>query len=186
MKKVMGCFLAIMMALAVAASAADSAKVEMSVMPAGAPPEMKLLTAMEGTFQIVTKMRQDPSQPWQEGTGTVSNKLILDGCALEQTYAQLMGQMPYQGLGIICFHRGLGQWQYTWADNMGYGMSYYLGTFADGKLIVSGEDKLPDMTMMNRVTTSNITDKQYEWMIETSMDGGKTWFVMGTAVYTKK
>ncbi|MDD4051562.1 MAG: DUF1579 family protein [candidate division Zixibacteria bacterium] len=165
---------------------ADSTRAEAPSMMMGAPAEMKMIAALAGTWDVAMKARMDPSQPWSETRGICLNTLVLDGCGLEQKFDGQMPMGPYRGIGMIAFHRGIGKWQYTWMDNMFGAMGYYLGTFADGKLVVSGEDVMPGITMWTRITTYNITDKSYEWTMESSMDGGKAWVVSGTAVYTKK
>lgn len=169
-----------------ALTAADSTKAEAPSMMMGAPPEMKQIAAMAGTWDVAMKARMDPSLPWSETKGTCINTVVLDGCGLEQKFDGQTDEGPYRGMGMISFHRGLGKWQYTWLDNMFGAMGFYQGTLTDGKLVVSGEDVMPGMTMWTRITTYNITDKKYDWTMESSMDGGKTWVVSGTAVYTRK
>jgi hypothetical protein len=183
---VMSLVVAGLLLLSLPLSAADSTKAGAPSMIMGAPAEMKMIAAMAGTWDVAMKARMDPSQPWSETKGICVNTLVLDGCGLEQKFDGQTDEGPYRGMGMISFHLGLGKWQYTWLDNMFGAMGFYQGIFADGKLIVSGEDVMPGMTMWTRITTYNITDKKYDWTMESSMDGGKTWIVSGTAVYTKK
>lgn len=166
--------------------AADSAQAEIPMMTVGAPPEMKQIAAMEGTWDVVMQMRMSAEAPWMESKGVCVNKLVLDGCALEQTMTADVGGMPMKGTGMTCFNRGSGKWQSSWIDNLSAGLGLYEGDFKDGRLVVSGVDKMPGMTMLSRITTYNITPTRFDWLGENSFDNGATWIETMKGVYTKR
>ena len=157
-----------------------------SVPQVGAPPEMKQIAMLEGTWDLAIQLRMDPKAPWTETKAVSVNKLILDGCAMEQTFTGEMLGMPFAGINFTCYSRGLGKWQNSWIDNLAGAISLYEGDFVNGKLIVAGVDKMPGMTVLSRSTTFNITPKRYDWLMENSFDNGATWIETMKAVYTKR
>jgi hypothetical protein len=50
---------------------------------------------------------------------------------------------------------------------------------------MTGEDMMGGASMLTRITTKNMTATSYDWIMDMSMDQGKTWATVGTAVYTK-
>ena len=152
----------------------------------GAPPEMKQIAMVEGPGDLTIQMRMDPKAPWTETKAVSVNKLILDGCAMEQSYSGELLGLPFSGVNLTCYSRALGKWQNSWIDNLAGAISLYEGDFVDGKLTVAGVDKMPGMTVLSRSTTYNITPKQYEWLMENSFDNGTTWLETMKAVFTKR
>jgi hypothetical protein len=181
-------FTAVCIGLAMAGPlwAADSAKAEIPMMTVGAPPEMKQVAVLEGTWDVVMQMRMSAEAPWMESKGVCVYKMALDGCALEQTMTADVGGMPMTGTGMTCFNRGSGKWQSSWIDNLSAGLSLYEGDFTNGRMVVSGVDKLPGMTVISRITTYNITPARFDWLAESSFDNGATWVEVMKGVFTKK
>jgi hypothetical protein len=166
--------------------AADGTKVEMPMMTTGAPPEMKQVAILEGTWDAAMQVRMGPETPWIEAKALCIYKMVLDGCALEQTFTGDMAGMSIKGTGLTCFNRGSGKWQSSWIDNTAAGLSLYEGDFKDGRMVVSGVDKMPGMTVLSRITTFNITPARFDWLVENSFDKGATWVETMKAVFTKK
>lgn len=183
---IMTVILAGLLMLAVPLQAADSVKTEIPMMATGAPPEMKQVAILEGTWDAAMQMRMGPETPWIETKTVCIYKMILDGCALEQTCTGEMDGMQIKGTGLTCFNRGSGKWQNSWIDNTMAGLSLYEGDFKDGRLVVSGIDKLPGMTVLSRITTFNITPARFDCLVENSFDNGATWVETMKAVFTKK
>ncbi|NMC42730.1 MAG: DUF1579 domain-containing protein [candidate division Zixibacteria bacterium] len=181
-------FAAVLIGLSVAGPlwAADSTKAEIPMMAVGAPPEMKQMVVFEGTWDVAMQMRMSAEAPWTETKGVCVYKMVLDGCALEQTMTADVGGMAMTGTGLTCFNRGSGKWQTSWIDNLSAGMSLYEGDFKDGRLVVSGVDKMPGMTMLSRITTYNITPTKFDWLAESSFDNGATWVETMKGLYTKR
>lgn len=177
----------LVMLMAVTAMAQDKKPEGQPPMEMGAPPEMKQVDFMIGIWDVDMQYRMSPEAEWAETNAVNTNDLILDGCVLQSTFEGDMGGAPMKGLSFVTYSRGLGKWQTMWTDNMGYGMSLYTGDFADGKMVFTGKDVMPDGTeMMSRITSYNITDTKYDWMMENSKDDGQTWFTSMKATYTKR
>jgi hypothetical protein len=73
-----------------------------------------------------------------------------------------------------------------WLDTMGGKMSFYTGEKKDGKTILSGEEVWQGKEYLSRIVIFNETPTRFEWTMDNSFDGGKTWQTAGKAVYTKK
>lgn len=172
---------------AVLATADEKAADPMAGMQMGAPAEMKQVEGFVGNWDVAIQYRMDPSASWQESKAGATYEKIVDGSALRLTYVGEFAGMPFKGEGVICYNRGTNKWQNTWIDNMSAQLGVYEGDFKDGKFICAGEDKMPGgIVMQSRMTIFNITDKKFDWTMENSMDGGKSWSTTLKAVYTKK
>lgn len=155
--------------------------------PMGPPEEIKAMAHMVGTWESAGKMRMDlTTEDWINYTGTTEYKWICDGAALMSTYKSQMMGMAYVGTSIETYDRETKMYQTTWIDNMSARQSTYLGKKSDGKVVFLGEDIMQGMTFKSRVTLSNMTDTSYNFLMEHSMDGGKTWAIGMDATYTKK
>ncbi len=187
MKRMM--MMAVMAALlmGVAAMAQDEKPAGQPPMEMGAPAQMKQVDFMVGIWDVDMQYRMSPEAEWAEAEAVNTNNLILDGCVLEAKFEGDMNGMPMTGYSMTTYNRALGKWQTMWTDNMGMGISLYPGEFVDGKMTFAGEDMMPGgVKAMTRITSYNITDTKYDWMMENSMDGGKTWYTSMKATYTKR
>lgn len=173
--------------LAVGAMAQEEKPVDQPNMDMGAPVQMKQVAFMVGIWDVSMQYRMSPEAKWTEAAAVNTNNFILDGCVLESDFEGDMDGMPMHGISMTTYSRGLGQWQTMWTDNSGMGMSLYTGDFADGKMVSGGTDVMPDGTKVRaRVTSYNITDTSYDWMMEMSTDDGQTWYTSMKAKYTKR
>ena len=152
----------------------------------GAPPQMKEISFLVGFWDVAMQVKMAPEAPWMETKAVSTCSLVLDGCAMQSTFEGDMAGMPMKGIMFTCFNRTTGKWQASWIDNFGAAISLYEGELKDGKLIFAGEDKMPQGTMLTRITQFNMTNTKFDWLMENSMDGGKTWFESMKAVYTKR
>ncbi len=179
------CFTAAVLLLGAAGAFAQESADEMP--PMGAPEQMKDCAALVGTWDCVQQMKMDmESDEWTESNAVATYNMILDGCALEVTFASEMMGMPFKGIGIQTFDRETGLWQMTWTDNMMARTSLYTGKRDGDKLVMTGEEMYAGETYPSRITTYNEKPESFDWMMETSMDGGKTWITTGKATYTKR
>jgi hypothetical protein len=172
--------------LAAISAAQEAPKPKLTRASLGPPQEMQQMADLVGTWDVVRHTTWDTTKPPLENQAVCVNTMILGGCALERTVTAKMGPMAYEGKGTISYHQGLKKWFYTWLDNTGGLLSIYQGSMTDGKLVVSGEDVTPLVTVWTRITIFNITANRFEEKIESSADGGKTWRAVATSVYTKR
>jgi len=116
----------------------------------------------------------------------VTYKHILGGAAILTEFSSIMMGMPFEGIGIQTWDRENNEWQMTWTDNMGARTGIYTGQVDDGKMVLTGEDKYQGQTMMSRITSYDLSEAKFQWSMENSMDGGKTWVLTGRATYVRK
>ena len=161
---------------------------DMMDMPMGAPEQMKELAYLEGDWQVDMQWQnmEDPSK-WDEVRATCTYKYVLDGCAMECEFLSkdMMG-LPFEGYQLMTFDRDRNKWQTIWLDTMGGKISFYTGERKDGKITMAGEEMWQGQEYLSRMTVFNETPTRFEWLMDNSYDGGKTWQTMGKAVYTKK
>ncbi len=170
------------------AYAAAEEKPATAAMPEmGAPKEITEMAWIVGTWDVVMKSKWDPaSENWEEAKGTAIYSYCAGGSAIMMVYdSQAMG-MPFAGFMLETYDRETKMWQAAWTDNFGARISTYTGKKENGKIVLSGEDLFQGMKTITRMTTSNVTPTKFDWTMESSTDGGKTFFTAATAVYTKR
>lgn len=175
--------MALIAGLAVAADEDTPLDQGQQMPPMGPPAEMKECAALVGNWEAASEWRMSPEAEWQPSKGTAHFEYILDGGALFMQYADttMMPGMKFEGVGVQTYDRENKHWQMTWTDNMGCRTSIFTGT----RTVMTAEDPYMGQMMLSRITTSNETPTSYDWLIENSMDGGKTWFESGKSKYTK-
>jgi hypothetical protein len=156
--------------------------------PMGPPEEMKQIANLVGVWDYVMMMKMDmASEKMEKTTGNVTYAYILDGAAMSSQYDgdEMMG-MKFKGFGIQTYDRETKQWQMTWTDNLAARTSIYTGQQAGDSTVLQGEDKMGGQTWWSRMIAFNQKAESYEWRMESSMDGGKTFMVVATATFTKR
>lgn len=155
--------------------------------PMGPPQQMKEMGWLGGVWEVDMKARySDTSQQWMEMTATATYEFILGGAAMKMNYDGSAMGMPFSGLMLQTFDRETNQWQATWVDNMSARLTLYQGTRENGKTVLMGEERYMGEVLPSRITTFNETPTSFDWMMESSNDGGKTFWLTSTATYKKK
>jgi hypothetical protein len=152
-----------------------------------APAEMKAMAFCVGDWDVVMKMKaSDTSDVMTEFKGVSHCISLLDGALLQTDFETDFGGMLMKGLSFLAFDRETGNWQNAWVDNMSARIALYEGKMQNDTMILSGKDLYQGKAYLTRIKTFNITPTKYDWLMESSLDGGKTYIVMGTATYTKR
>jgi len=154
--------------------------------PAGPPPEIKDIGDIVGTWLYRGQWRMDPTtEKWVDHEARVTFGYVCGGAAIEMIYqGDLMG-MEMHGLSLITYHREKEEWVETWVDNFTGIMSIYTGQHKDGKRVMTGKDIYYGETMYTRVTSYDITDDSFKWVMENSTDG-ENWYVSMKGDYTRQ
>lgn len=170
-----------------AASFAQEEGAEDMMGPMGPPPEMKEIAFLVGTWDVAMEWRMTPESEWIPSPGKATYMYVLDGAAMHMNYSGEMGpdMPPFAGSMIQCYNREMKKWQSAWVDNMAAQISYYTGDMVGDTVTLSGEDIYGGQKMLSRVRTFNHTETSFDWTMENSMDGGKTFWLSGKAKYTK-
>ena len=189
LKSIMVVFAMAMLAIGVMAEDQPAGQGAPEGMPQMGPPaEMKQIAGLVGVWDYVMMMKMDmASDTMEKMTGNITYAYILDGAAMSSQYEgdEMMG-MKFKGFGIQTYDREMKRWQMTWTDNMSGRTSIYTGQHEADKTTVEGEDMMGGQKMLTRITSFNEKPTTFDWKMESSMDGGKTWIVVGTATFTKR
>lgn len=152
----------------------------------GPPAQMQQIAHLEGNWNIDMQWQdeKDPSV-WNASKGTATYSKILDGCAVQSTFSSVMMGMPFRGFMVQSFDREKNEWQAVWIDNVAARLSIYTGKTENGKTSLVGQEMWQGKSFLSRMSTFNETPISFDWTVESSFDGGKTWNIMGKAKYTK-
>lgn len=118
-------------------------------------PEHKKLAAMEGEYDVVTKMWMDPAMPPMESKGKSAVKMILGGRYLREKFeGDMMGE-KFEGLGLTGYDTFKKKFVGTWVDTMSTGITQLEGSLsADGKTMTMQGETFD--AMQNQVFTMKI------------------------------
>jgi hypothetical protein len=163
----------------------DTAQQQMP--PMGPPAEMKDISWLVGDWDVTMMSGMDPdTTTWTESKASSTYKYILSGAAMQFDYkGDVMGK-PYVGMGVQCFDRETGLWQVSWIDDLGARLSLYTGKRDDGSTVVVGADKWAGQDIITRIITYHETPDAFDWKMEYSTDGGKTYLPSARARYIKR
>ena len=141
----------------------------------GAPHAM--LAKMAGEWTAAVKFQMDPSQPWQEVTGTSVVTTLMGGRYIQESNTSVMMGMPFSGMGVTGYDNVLGKYVSTWIDNMGTGIMTSTGTAdASGKVITwSGvmSDPITGKATKARMITTVLDDNHHTYEMFNTPPGAK-------------
>lgn len=192
MRRILGLLLAgcAILALAAPAIGAEQPKSEGAppAMPEMGPPkEIAELDWLMGTWDAAVKSRMDPSvEKWEESKAVAVYSKTAGGAAIMMNYTGDMMGMAFEGVMLQCYDKENKTWQVTWVDNTVGRISIYTGTVDKNQSMMQGEDIWMGQRFISRMSTWNHKPTSFDWKMESSHDGGKTWYTNVTAVYTKR
>jgi hypothetical protein len=153
--------------------------------PMGPPEELSRCDHLLGSWDVAVQYRMAPQAPWQTSQAKATTKKIMDGCAIRQDFAGSFMDMPMKGLEILTYNRETQRYESMWLDDMGARMSISAGDFADGKLVMTGEDMQMGMKWLMRTVSEQSDENTVSFTMEMSSDEGATWFESMKMVYTR-
>jgi len=142
--------------------------------------EHRKLHRLAGTW--VGEERLEPS-PWGPGgaaTGHLTGKVALDGMFVVSDYAEEKdGKVLYRGHGVFGWDGTAKTVVWYWFDSMGEGPGEPARGTWDGDVLVL---RSTSPRAQGRYTYRFHGDDRYEFRLENSFDGGKSWvkFMEGT------
>ncbi len=117
----------------------------------------------------------------QAGTNEVT--LEEGRCVLHEHWT---GSRGGTGQSFNFFDRTIGKWHQFWVDDSGNYL-HLTGTYADGRLVLTGEAPGPDGKPADqRLTFFNNPDGTVRQLWETSADHGASWQVVFDGLYRKR
>jgi hypothetical protein len=115
--------------------------------------------------------------------GTNDVTLEEGGCVVHEHW---VGSKGSTGQSFNFYDRTDKQWHQIWVDNGGTWLNL-AGTFADGKMVLTGHNKGPQgKALVQRITWTANPDGSVRQLWDTSSDDGKTWTVAFDGTYRKK
>jgi hypothetical protein len=166
--------LALVVAIAFAASAEAHEKGKKATAPGGPPDEKAMMEMMAkvatpgeqhkklepfvGTFDTKLKMWMDPSRPPEETTGKTEAKWVLGNRYIEQHYdGTFMGQ-PFSGIGYVGYDNVTKKYQMNWMDTASTGVMSMTGKWdATGKVMTFTGSMVDPMTNKPAKLTEKVT-----------------------------
>jgi len=163
----------------------DSTSQAEEMPPMGPPPELKELEALVGDWDVEGRFKMGPEAEWQPTEAVVTYSMTVGGAALQMDYKSTFAGMDFVGHSLMTYDRETKMWQSTWVDNMAARISLYTGTMGDDKMVLLGMDMFQGQPLRVRMTTYNMSDTLFNWMMESSVDG-ENWTTGMEATYTKR
>jgi hypothetical protein len=115
--------------------------------------------------------------------GTNSIRPILDGCVLQESWSGAQGSA---GSSFNFYNKQDDRWHQFWVWRNGTTLELS-GGFADGKMILEGEENDPDgKPRKNRITWHDKGDGTIRQHWEQSADGGQSWQTVFDGLYKPK
>ncbi len=104
---------------------------------------------------------------------------ILDGCALQETWA---GRSGSAGTSLNFFDTARGKWRQFWVWREGTTLELE-GGLVDGAMRLEGASTEDGKPVLNRITWTRRPEGQVNQRWDVSPDGGKTWNTVFDGLY---
>ncbi len=160
-----------------------------AMMKAATPGEAhKKLASMVGTWNTKVTMWMAPGAPPQVSTGISTNKKVLGGRYVQESFnGTFMGQ-PFSGIGYTGYDNVTGQYIGTWMDTASTAMMNSTGKAEDDKTFTFSST-MPDPMTKKQVdfkTKVTVTDKNHHMMEMWGPAPDGTQYKMMEINYTRK
>ncbi|MBL8843980.1 MAG: DUF1579 family protein [Planctomycetes bacterium] len=144
-------------------------------------PAHQQLAKLAGQWSGSETMHPAPWDP--EGgsaTGTVTNRVALDGFTVIQDYERVRdGKVTFRGHGVFSVDQGTGQPTLHWWDSLDGAASFFTGSWRGDTLVMSNQSPMGHLRC-----AFGIAGARYTFAIEFSQDG-ETWTPVMTGSYAK-
>lgn len=112
---------------------------------------------------------------------------ILDGRIIHENFTSLPHDdtPPFKGISVSAYDPPHNQWRQTWVDNQGAYLDF-VGSYIDGKMILSRDAIVKDKPVKQRMVWSNISEGAFDWAWEQSEDDGRTWQTLWLIRYQRR
>ncbi len=148
----------------------------------------KKLASMVGTWDTKVTMWMAPGAPPQVSTGISTNKKVLGGRYIQESFnGTFMGQ-PFSGIGYTGYDNVTGQYIGTWMDTASTAMMNSTGKAEDDKTFTFSST-MPDPLTKKQVdftTKMTVTDKNHHMMEMWGPAPDGTQYKMMEINYTRK
>ena len=104
---------------------------------------------------------------------------ILDGCALQETWAGISGSA---GTSLNFFDTNRGQWRQFWVWREGTTLELE-GGLQNGAMVLEGNSVEDGKPARNRITWTDRPDATVRQLWEISLDNGKSWTTLFDGTY---
>jgi len=175
MKNYIGAALALSLILGSAASADDFGLLAETRNEA-APAELAHWDAMIGDWRTSWESLGPDGEISGSGETEWNWRWALDGFAVQDMWISPARDADAPngrlfGTNLRIYNGQTGLWEMAWANNRESKVDTYSAT-SDGERIVMSPDENPDG---ERIIFYNMTGETFDWVSETSADGGETW-----------
>ncbi|WP_165871558.1 DUF1579 domain-containing protein [Flaviaesturariibacter flavus] len=129
--------------------------------------EQKALAEANGRWDAEITMCMAPGTPEQKTSTVVENKMVLGGRYQMSTHKGKMMGMDFEGISTVGYDNHKKQYQSTWIDNMGTGITVMTGTWDEATKTINFAGKMmnPGTKMEEDVReTFTIIDKDHQLM----------------------
>lgn len=154
--------------------------------PMGPPEELKQFDFLVGEWTTDFQMKMDPEGEWMTSPSTMTYEKAMDGACIRGSFTGKVMGMDFRGQSMLTYHREKAVWQSSWIDNLGAAQSLTEGDYKDGKLTLQSDEVMMGKNVIMRETTTPKSDTEFDWEMNISNDGGKTWWTTMKASYKKK
>jgi hypothetical protein len=147
----------------------------------------KKLHRFAGNWTGEEKLNPSPWGPGGAAKGRFSGRVDIDGFFVIQDYVQERdGKTTYRGHGVFSWDDQHKNAVWYWFDSMGMvPPSPSRGEWKGDTLVFEHEPAGPNRERRGRYTYRFSGENAYEFKIENSQDGGKTWVTFMEASYKR-
>jgi hypothetical protein len=149
------------------------AKLNAAANPCTAKPEFRQLDFWIGEW--------DAKNAAGVTVGSSTIELILGSCVIFENWTTPVSS----GKSFSNFNTSDGKWHQTWVTDKG-GLTYYVGEFVDGKIVLDSETTVNGKQSVARMTFSRLPNGDVRQHGESSTDGKKTWTTTFDFTYVRK
>lgn len=161
--------------------------------PLPAPdPHLHDLDWFLGAWDIESRLLKDAAtETWVSDTQYAEHTAVLGGHVIFEHFFGPMDGEPFEAWSLRKYNPQSGKWEQRWVDTSSPGFLNWTGSYADGKYTgyaarYIDEDGNLTGEQGTREIFDQITPERFHWRLESTRDGGQTWRVIWTLVYTRR
>lgn len=125
-----------------------------------------------------------PQPDGSQGQGVNLISKILDDQVILESFDGRPA-MALVGRSFTVYDKNAKRWKQTWVDNQGSYLDFVGGLQNDGSMVLTRKFKKDGKTIHQRMVWFNITQNQFDWHWQRSVDGGENWTTLWPIRYKR-